>query len=233
MRTAQWNDAVSVIDRVTLVLSAFGPTDTRVGVSELARRANLPKSTVSRLVTELVEHRYLERDGSGVRLGLRLFEMGELAARPNALREVALPVMAQLRDATGQTVQLGVLDGRDVLCIAVSRGRVAPGGHVRVGERRAAETTAMGVAMLAHLPVDVDTARDRAEQLDRVREVGFALACEAAGTRSVASAILVDASEPVAALSVTGRADLCDAASIGPAVRTAALAIGRELSAFH
>ena len=62
MRTADWTDSVSVLDRLTAVLDAFGDDD-GLGVSEIARRANLPKSTVSRIVTDLVRQRYLDREG--------------------------------------------------------------------------------------------------------------------------------------------------------------------------
>ena len=65
-----------------------------LGISELALRAALPKSTVSRLVATLVRQRYLERDGKRIRLGLRLFELGQLAEQPREVRIAALPVMA-------------------------------------------------------------------------------------------------------------------------------------------
>ena len=71
MRTADWTDSVSVLDRVTAVFEAFGEHDEGLGVSELARRANLPKSTVSRIVADLVGQRFLERDGDKLYLGVR------------------------------------------------------------------------------------------------------------------------------------------------------------------
>ena len=76
MRTADWTDSVSVLDRVTAVFEAFGEHDEGLGVSELARRANLPKSTVSRIAADLVEQRFLDRDGDKLYLGVRLFELG-------------------------------------------------------------------------------------------------------------------------------------------------------------
>jgi IclR family acetate operon transcriptional repressor len=241
MRTAQWNDAVSVIDRVTLVLGAFRAEDTRLGVSELARRANLPKSTVSRLVAELVEHRYLERDGSGVRPGLRLFELGELAAQPRQLRTLALATMADLHDATAQTVALGILQGAEVLVIGVIRGRNAPRLPFRVGGRLPASSTALGRALLAYSEADAagrvaesgDTTRPRelAAELARVRSSGLAYDLDDAGRgiRSVASAILTSAHEPIAAIAVCGRAESFDAEQVAPALRTATLGLGRSL----
>ena len=83
MRTADWTDSVSVLDRVTAVFDAFGEQDDGLGVSELARRANLPKSTVSRIAADLVAQRFLDRDGDKLYLGVRLFEL----ARPSSSRE--------------------------------------------------------------------------------------------------------------------------------------------------
>ena len=244
MRTTQWNDAVSVIDRVTLVLECFGPDDHRLGVSELARRANLPKSTVSRLVSELVEHRYLERDGTGVRLGLRLFELGELAAQPNALRSLALAALADLRDATGHTVQLVVLDGTDVVCLGTLRGPGSPVPHLRVGARAHAASTAAGAALLAYSPADVvaraagaglagtglaGTGLADAQTLARVRETGLAYEHDGpdGAVVGVAGVILSRTRHPLAAIAITGHSAAFDAAGVGQALRTALLELGR------
>jgi IclR family acetate operon transcriptional repressor len=242
MRTTQGNDAVSVLDRVTLVLECFGRDDKRLGVSELARRANLPKSTVSRLVAELVEHRYLERDGTGVRLGLRLFELGELAAQPNALRTLALATLADLRDATGHTVQLMVRDGVDVVCLGVLRGPASPAPPLRVGTRRPATDLAAGVALLAHAPAEVlararntgrpETGPVATGVLARVRETGLAYEHdEPAGQVSgVAGVILTRTRQPLAAIAITGHASAFDADAVGQALRTALLDLERDQS---
>ena len=79
-------DAVGVLDRMTAIFEAFDEDDHGLRVSELAARAGLPKSTVSRLVSTLVRERYLERAGRVIHLGLRLFELGQLAEEPRELR---------------------------------------------------------------------------------------------------------------------------------------------------
>jgi IclR family acetate operon transcriptional repressor len=242
MRSAQSNEAISVIDRVMLVLECFRPDDRRLGVSELARRANLPKSTVSRLVSELVEHRYLERDGTGVRLGLRLFELGELAAQPNALRSLALEVMVDLRDATGESVHLSVLDGADVLCLGVLRARNAPKTVPRVGGRSPASASAAGRVLLAFSGPDAAAGVARTgvpeapssvalrDELNLVRERGVAYDVEPSVSRvtGVASAILTAESVPIAAIAACGQASTFDADSVALAVRTAARGLGRQ-----
>src|SRR5688572_4710091 len=125
MRADPESDAVGVLDRMTAILEAFDEDDHGLHLSELAARADLPKSTVSRLVSTLVRERYLERDGKVIHLGLRLFELGQLAQEPRELRAAALPVMADLRNRTGETASLAIRDGREMVCIAVVRGRAS------------------------------------------------------------------------------------------------------------
>lgn len=241
---------VSMIERVTAVLEAFRVDDTHLGVSELARRVGLPKSTVSRLVADLVTHRYLERDGSGLRLGLRLFELGERAAKPKELRSLALATMADLRDATGQTVHIAVLEGTEVVYIGILRGRNAPKLGSRVGGRLPAYATGMGKALLAFSSPEVvagviakglvqlqpRTITDPdvlLRELEQIRQTGIAYSREESGADVVcaASPILTLSKEPVASISVVGRVGLLDVQRVGPAVHTAALALGRNLPA--
>lgn len=94
MRTANWTESVTVLDRLTAVLEAFGPDDLGLGVSEIARRANLPKSTVSRIAADLARHGCLDSAGGKLTIGVRLFELGNAVEAPRALREAALPVMS-------------------------------------------------------------------------------------------------------------------------------------------
>ncbi len=71
-----------MIGRVAAIFDACGPAGDVLGISEIARRAGLAKSTVSRIVQELATYKFLERSGSELQLGLRLFELGESASRP-------------------------------------------------------------------------------------------------------------------------------------------------------
>ena len=120
---------------MTAILEAFDEDDHGLRISELAPRADLPKSTVSRLVSTLVRERYLERDGKVIHLGLRLFELGQLAEQPRELRAAALPVMADLRNRTGETVYLAIRDGHEMVCIAIMRGPALRAPTSRIGGR--------------------------------------------------------------------------------------------------
>ncbi|HKP06778.1 MAG TPA: IclR family transcriptional regulator, partial [Microbacterium sp.] len=150
MRASTTDGALGVLDRMTRILEAFDQEDSGLTISELATRAGLPKSTVSRLVSTLVRQRYLERDGRVIHLGLRLFELGQLAEQPRELRMAALPVMADLRNRTGENVHLAIRDGGEMVCIAVMRSPSAAAPVVRTGARLPVHATALGKAALAH-----------------------------------------------------------------------------------
>lgn len=249
MRVEERNDKTSVVARVADILGAFNRTEQTLGVSELARRAGLPKPTAYRIAKELVHQRLLEREGDEFRLGLRLFELGEQAARQRNLRDVALPFMADLRAATRQTIHLAVLEGGEVVYIEILRQKSAPRLPSRVGGRLPAHATAVGKAILAFSASTVvdDTIRRGLPRvgprttvapgmlrrdLARINANGVAVEFEesAAGLVCAASPILGDGDVPLAAISISGWVGKLNPRRMAPAVQTAALCIGRELS---
>lgn len=250
MDEASGNDALGVLDRMTCILEAFDQDDHGLGISELAQRAGLPKSTVSRLVGTLVRQRYLERDGNRIHLGLRLFELGQLAEQPRELRMAALPVMADARSRTGANVHLAIRDGDEMVCIAVIRGRSAGCSPVRTGARLPIHATALGKAWLAHASErDVEdllssglrawtrrTIVDPAvlrRQLAGVRAGAVATEFREfdEGVSCVASAVFAPSGGSlVGAVSVSAGADDFDADALAPLIRGAAVALMRRLS---
>lgn len=111
-RTDTLRSVTSALD----VLDCFN-RDAELGVSDIARRLGIAKSTAHRLLTTLCSRGLTEKNPeTGLyRLGLHLFELGQLAQQRLRLREVALPTLEELRRVTGHTVHLGVLDGTDVV----------------------------------------------------------------------------------------------------------------------
>jgi DNA-binding IclR family transcriptional regulator len=233
---------------VAALLLAFRPGDDALGVSELARRTGLPKSSVHRLSGHLVEHGLLERDGVGVRLGLKLFEIGQLAVRQRGLVDAARPLLADLRAATRNTVHLAMLEGTEVVYIDILRGPDAPALPSRVGGRFPAHATGVGKALLAFSDEEVveqviaaglprvstrtiTTPAMPRRQLTKVREEGVAYEREESGlgTVCVASPVVDGTGHAVAAISIAGWSSRMRADRLAPAVRTAALTLSRTL----
>ncbi|MFD9890800.1 IclR family transcriptional regulator [Amycolatopsis sp. NPDC059027] len=248
MRTTGRNGDGLVADRFAALLGAFRPGDDTLGVSELARRTGLAKTTVHRLTGHLVDTGLLEREGTAVRLGLRLFEIGQLAVRRRGLVEAARPYLADLREATRNTVHLAVLEGTEVVYLDIVRGPDAPSLPSRIGGRFPAHATGVGKAILAHAPESVvaaviDAGLPRVStrtitapgllrrQLTRIREEGIAFEREESGVGVVCAASpLVDAhGTAVAAVSISGWANRMRTERVAPAVRTVALALSRAL----
>jgi len=113
----------SVLSKGFAILSALRTAETGLTRPQIARRTGLPMTTVLRLSTELRDMGALELDDHGIyRLGAWLWELGTLAASRSTLREIALPYMEDLYEATHENVQLAVRDGYGVLIVERIRG---------------------------------------------------------------------------------------------------------------
>jgi DNA-binding IclR family transcriptional regulator len=106
-----------VLEKTVAILDAL--EDGALGLSELARRVGEPRPSVHRLCAALESHGLIERDGDLRQLGPRLARWANHAASSeHRLIEVAMPHLEQLRDATGESVQLFVREGEQRRCIA-------------------------------------------------------------------------------------------------------------------
>jgi len=237
----------SMIHRVAAIMSAFKGSDRTLSVSEIGRRSGIPKASASRIITELIEVGFLERNGVKVGLGMRLFELGERATRPSDLKKFALPSMAELRNATRQTVHLAVLEGTEVVYIQILRSSLTPPLPSRVGGRLPAYATGVGKALLAfsdpHLVDEIlagplkpigprtitnpDTLRAQFAEI-REHRVAFEREESTAMVGCAAAPILDYDGKPIAAISVSGHLDHIDLPRLGPAIATSAMALTRE-----
>jgi DNA-binding IclR family transcriptional regulator len=146
----------SVSSRLLALLDLFSADRPQLSLSEISRLAGMPLSTAHRLVGELSDWGALERGGDGrYRIGLKIWELGSLAPRGLPLRELALPVMEDLYEATHENVQLSVLEGGGAIFVERLAGRTAVRTLVRVGGRFAIHATAGGLVLLAHAPQEL------------------------------------------------------------------------------
>jgi DNA-binding IclR family transcriptional regulator len=107
---------VGVVDKAMALLGALeaGPAT----LAELVERAGFSRATTHRLAQALAAHGMVRRDADGrFALGARLVGLGRLAAAAIPLAEVAEPVLARLRDETGESVQLYVAEGDARRCL--------------------------------------------------------------------------------------------------------------------
>jgi DNA-binding IclR family transcriptional regulator len=197
--------------------------ETELGVSELSRRLGIAKSTAHRTCSVLAARGVLDRTDEGrYRLGLRLVEYGSLATVRTAVRDRALPLLVELRNTLGETVQIGVPAGGDVVYIERVEGRRAL-RYSTNARRSPIHRSSAGKALAAYNPAMVE-ARVRAglppntgytivvpevlrEELARVRERGYARSVDETeiGMSSLAVPVHVPLDGPVvAAISMIG-----------------------------
>lgn len=222
MRSDEWDTPVSMIGRVAAILRCFSARDAELSIGEISRRTGLAKSTTSRVVSELVEHGFLERKPGGVELGLLMFELGEGASRPRALRRLAYAHLEELRHRTGKTVHLAVLDDAEVVYIEILLARRSPPMPSAVGGRVNAHATAVGKVLLAFAdaerrerviarglpqvgPATITDPEVLRAHLAEVVAQGFATerSESAAGVACVAMPMRVGDGAPIAAVSVS------------------------------
>ena len=113
-------NAVRSVDRAAALLLALGDSQGEAGVTELARRLGLHKSTASRLLATLQKRGLVEQDGETgkYRLGLVVIRLAERAERTLDLRGIALPELERLARLTHETTGLGILEGDSMLAVA-------------------------------------------------------------------------------------------------------------------
>lgn len=245
-----------MLSKARQILDAFLDEDLGVTavltLSELARRSGVPKASVHRLCQELLEWGLLERaePGTGYRLGLLLFEMGQRVSRQRLLRDAALRPMEELLAATGATVHLAIRAGLDVLYVEKLTGLRPVAEPSSVARRLPLHATATGKVLLAFAPRDVLDETVRAglprvtprtlvspallgAQLDRVRRERCATEVEECrlGYASVAVPVVDGSGAVAAALSLTARTTAAPLRQYLPALRRAGAVTSAALGA--
>lgn len=242
-------EAVSVSAKLLSLLDAYTEGRGAFTLSELSRRTGLPLTTTHRLAGELERWGGLERGEDGkFRIGLRMVELAALCPRGAGLRDIALPFMQDLYEATHQNVQLAVRDGTDGVYIERITGRHAIEVRTRVGAHWPLHATGVGLVLLAFAPPALQeavlaaplrrftayTITDPAELrrvLAEVRKTGLSVSDRQIDddAYSVGAPVTGPDGSCVAALSIVVGYDDPGRTSWGTAVRAAAIGISRRL----
>jgi DNA-binding IclR family transcriptional regulator len=242
----------SMVDRVVLILSIFERSSEALTAGQISVRSGIPRSSVHRILSQLVSARWLMRHEDGYALGLRMFEIGTLVAHRSRITCAARPFIQELAERTGQVVHLAVLDQQDVVYLDKVGSAVADRAFAgtlpsRVGGRLPAHCTAVGKALLAYSPLatvseylatglrrrtEASLATPAALQaaIVSIRDSGYATDRDEAvpGVACIAAPIR-HCDEAVAAVSVCGPRDQMRARDLPPLVMWTAAEISRSL----
>lgn len=222
------------VERVVSMLNELQEATVPMSLVDIHRAIDMPKATAFRYLWTLQKHRYVERDSDGLYV-LGLGFVGMQSRDLDVLKERARPWLERLRDETGETTNLGVLDGNSIRYVEVAESVRTVRMSSPPGSRDPLYCTALGKAIAAQLPEGqvrellaqtemtprthktITNIDDYLSQLETVRKDGYAIddgENEVDG-RCVAVAIL--GTRLPAALSASGpssRFSLQDAAGV-------------------
>lgn len=142
---------VQSVERVFALLEALANVGGVAGVSELAEASALPTPTIHRLLRTLVSLGYARQEPSrAYALGPRLVGLGDAAEK--LVEQWANPYMRRLADVLGESANLALLEGTEIVYVAQAPGRHAMRMFTEVGHRASLHCTAVGKAILATYP---------------------------------------------------------------------------------
>jgi DNA-binding IclR family transcriptional regulator len=209
---------VGVLDKAMAIVSAIEPGPRSLG--ELVEVTGISRPTAHRLAAALEQHGVLRRDGDGrFALGVRLVALGRVAISQFHLAELAEPVLERLRDETGESAQLYVVEGDHRRCVVALDSPHELRTIVEPGQRLPLGSGSAGRLLAGQAPSKggwIETVAEREQ-----------------GVASVSAPVVGVGGELVAAISVSGPIDRIGRTPgrrHGVRVVDAAARLGRELA---
>ena len=225
---------VQSLERGLAVIRAFGAEDPELTLSDVARRTGLTRAAARRFLLTLTDLGYVRTDGKQFALTPRVLDLGYAFLSSLTLPEVAEPHLERLAAELRESSSVSVLDGDEIVYV----GRVPTSRIMRVainvGTRFPAYATSMGRVLLAGLPEPeltayldraeivpltaraIDNAEDLEQELDRVREQGWALVDQELeeGLRSIAAPVRDASGRTIAAVNLSAHASRVSAEDV-------------------
>lgn len=142
------------LERGLLILAAFSEGGQTLGLTQLVDRTKIEKTAAQRFLSTLVATGYLQKDKVTRRYSLsaKMLHLGAGFLRGNALVERATPYMLNCNKDLGETVNLGVLEGSDVILIARIPSREVISPQIGLGSSFPWHVSGLGQAIVAYLP---------------------------------------------------------------------------------
>jgi IclR family KDG regulon transcriptional repressor len=254
IRTRQSKAApVGVVVKVLKIFEALHSNPSGLQLKQIAKQTAINKSTAYRFLAHLQGEGYLYRDDAGAYvIGPKLARMGSGTNFAESLRKMSRPILQKLWTATGETVNLAILDGQQILYLDVIESSHTFRFASQIGGRRQLHCTALGKAILAHLPEEETrellasltferlTPRTLTQPAKFKKDLvkshlqGYALDDEEAvmGARCIAAPIFDAGGKVIGAVSLSGPLTRITAEKIAPLgalVKGAAQSISRRL----
>lgn len=231
---------VPALARGLQLLMQFRREEPELSGAELARRLDLPRASVFRMLYTLEQGGFVERagDGTSYKLGLAVLRLGFELLASMELTEHGRPVIEELRDRSGYSAHIVVRDGREVVFVAKAAGRSAMFQSIQIGARLPAHATVLGRLLLA----DLDTAAlsrlypdtplpsytpktpttlaqlKKLIEHDRKQGYGVSMGGYESGISTIAAPVFNDSGEVTAAVSISIPAQQIDDQALPPLI---------------
>jgi len=147
---------INSIIRASNILKCFHGIKTHFKISEIARQLKLDRSTTYRILLSLEKCGLVEKDQKTgeYSLGLSAFEIGNTYLRRMDFIKISKPIMTELALKVQETVHLAVLSDTEIVYVDKIDSPRTLGVMSKIGQRAPVYCTALGKALLAHLPED-------------------------------------------------------------------------------
>ncbi|MDI3258034.1 MAG: IclR family transcriptional regulator [Kyrpidia sp.] len=215
---------VRAVERALDILLCFSSTEMELGLSDIAKRVGLHKSTVHRLLASLESRGFIRRNPQTdkYRLGWSILELVSNIHQSGDLSTLVLPEMTRLRDLLDETISLYIRSGTERIRIQAVESHQPVRRVANIGQRLPLYVGASGKVLLAWSPPElvaetlsdprIPESFDQEEfvrQLEQVRACGYAVSIEEreTGAAAVAAPVFDREGQLVAALSVSGPVD--------------------------
>lgn len=245
---------IGAVQRAVDILNLFDSDCPELGITEIAQALALHKSTASSLIATLAANGYLDQNSATRKyaLGLRLLERSSVLLGQMDIRRVARQFLDRLHDWRGESVNMGIRDGYEVVYIEQLPSAHSTGMREEIGKRAPLHSTALGKALIAWLPPaelqrlvkecdlipltprTITSVEQFLSELEKTREQGYGLDDEEhqLGGRCVGAPIFDHMGQPMAAVSVSTplpRIPMSEVPVVAEMVRDTAKAISIRL----
>jgi len=219
-------ETLKSVEKALQILETFSIDTPELSVSELEEKLSLPKVSIYRFLRVLLKRGFIVQNPQTrkYRLGIKVFELGSLVLKDMELRKVAFPLIEELSGKSGETVHLGVLDGKEAVSIEGAESGYSLRISLPIGKRVCLHSTGIGKAILGFLQDEEIEAIVKEKGLPRltnntitdpdllkkelhaIRVQGYAIDNEEnePGIRCVAAPILDSAQHVIASISISG-----------------------------
>lgn len=211
-----------VLGKISSILDSFSLRQPVLSLADIRLATGMPTSTVQRLVANLVGQGFLDRDGDGFRIGMKMAYWAAPATRGKEVLDVISPLLANLREITGETACLFRAEERYRVCVGIAETRHALRREMHLGKLAPLHAGSAGRVLLAWNPdlqglvldaplehftdATITSAADLRGAISKTRADGFAITTgERENGASGLSAPVFDAAAGlVAAVTISG-----------------------------